>query len=92
MRAWLAATLMITLALAAGCAADRPGGPTPPTPAFRGVSVGMTAAEAESMAGAPLQRDPDPADGRQLEVWYYEGGVLILENSRVKVSHAAPGA
>ncbi len=89
MRAGLAATMMITLALAAGCAAGRREASSPD---FRGVSVGMTAAEAEAMAGAPLQRSADPAGEGQLEVWYYEGGVLILENSRVKFSRAAPGA
>ena len=89
MRAGLTATMMIALALAAGCAADRPAGPAPP---FGGVTVGMTAAEAVSLAGEPAQKDGDLAGGGQLEVWYYEGGVLILENSRVKLSRAVPGA
>jgi len=53
------------------------------------VKVGMSASEVESIAGSPIAKEREALDGRT-EVWYYEGGVIILEDSQVKFSFVAP--
>jgi len=60
-------------------------------PAFALVKLGMSASEVESAAGAPLAKASRGPAGT-VEVWYYEGGVVILQDNQVKFSYAAPAS
>jgi hypothetical protein len=66
-------------------AQDEAGGPTGP---LERVEEGMRAEEVEAVAGEPAaieQRDGETA------VWYYEGGVVIFREGRVRFRYPLPG-
>lgn len=84
---------VLSLWLAVGCAATGPAGRTEEAAAplserqerpcaLDRVSIGMRAAEVESVAGGPVKVERK-GEGGSTQVWYYEGGVVILQADRV---------
>ena len=96
MRRLPAVLVLVSFALASGCAAPsgpagRPGPavqhPPPPTSALTKARVGMLPDEVEAVAGKPTTTDRLGSE-EQLEVWYYEDGVVIFQGGRVRFLHA----
>jgi len=58
-------------------------------PALAQVRPGMSASEVESAAGSPVAKEFRGRAGN-VEVWYYDGGVVILQDNQVKFRFAAP--
>jgi len=76
MRAAYLAVAVAVLWSLAGCAAQ----PAAP-PRVAQVTVGMSAAEVESLLGEPARMEQD-AQGRGTN-WYYHDGVVILRGGKV---------
>jgi outer membrane protein assembly factor BamE (lipoprotein component of BamABCDE complex) len=91
MRRLIAIGALAWLSLALGCAAaPAPGGAQAAAQsvgqaenacALSGVRIGMSAAQVESVVGDPASKEQKVEAGA--DVWYYPGGVVILQGDRV---------
>ncbi|MCK4373766.1 MAG: hypothetical protein KAX19_00515 [Candidatus Brocadiae bacterium] len=76
MRTLRFALLAALLAAWVGCSAAGP-------PPLSRVTVGMSAREVDAILGSPCAREQNGPQG-QMEVWYYDAGVVILQDAEVK--------